>query len=84
MPAIHLPADPNLEQLKAQAKDLLRRVRLGETDLLPEGLPATLSTAQLVVAKDSSRAGDVTAAVEALANAHAVLLGAVLIDGRES
>jgi succinoglycan biosynthesis transport protein ExoP len=34
----------------------------------------------LVVAKGSSRAGDVTSAVEALANAHAVLLGAVLID----
>ena len=29
----------------------------------------------------SSRAGDVTSAAEALANAHAVLLGAVLIDG---
>jgi len=34
----------------------------------------------LVVAKGSSRAGDVTSAAEALADAHAVLLGAVLID----
>ena len=33
-----------------------------------------------VVAKGSSRAGDVTSAVAALANAHAVLLGAVMID----
>jgi capsular polysaccharide biosynthesis protein len=35
----------------------------------------------LVVARGSSRAGDVTSAAEALAKAHAVLLGAVLIDG---
>jgi Mrp family chromosome partitioning ATPase len=37
----------------------------------------------LVVARRSSRAGDVTSAVDALADAHAVLLGAVLIDGTE-
>ena len=35
----------------------------------------------LVVTRGSSRAGDVTSAAEALAKAHAVLLGAVLIDG---
>ncbi|MDR3656467.1 MAG: hypothetical protein P4L48_12615 [Mycobacterium sp.] len=35
----------------------------------------------LVAAKGKSRAGDVTAAAEALARAHAVLLGAVLIEG---
>ena len=35
----------------------------------------------LVAAKGKSRAGDVTAAAEALAKAHAVLLGAVLIEG---
>ena len=34
----------------------------------------------LVVTRGSSRAGDVTSAAEALAKAHAVLLGAVLID----
>jgi Mrp family chromosome partitioning ATPase len=36
----------------------------------------------LVVGRRSSRAGDVTAAVDALADAHAVLLGAVMIDGK--
>ena len=35
----------------------------------------------LVAAKGKSRAGDVTAAAEALAKAHAVPLGAVLIEG---
>ncbi len=35
----------------------------------------------LVAAKGKSRAGDVTAAAEALAKAHTVLLGAVLIEG---
>jgi polysaccharide biosynthesis transport protein len=35
----------------------------------------------LVVAKGKSRAGDITAAAEALAKAQAVLLGAVLIEG---
>ena len=35
----------------------------------------------LVAARGKSRAGDVTAAAEALAKAHAVLLGAVLIEG---
>lgn len=35
----------------------------------------------VVVGRRSSRAGDVTAAVDALADAHAVLLGAVMIDG---
>jgi Mrp family chromosome partitioning ATPase/capsular polysaccharide biosynthesis protein len=35
----------------------------------------------LVVARGKSRAGDVTAAAEALAKAQAVVLGAVLIDG---
>ena len=35
----------------------------------------------LVVTRGSSRAGEVTSAAEALAKAHAVLLGAVLIDG---
>ena len=37
----------------------------------------------LVVTRGSSRAGDVTSAAEALAKAHAVLLGAVLIDGTQ-
>ena len=37
----------------------------------------------LVAAKGKSRAGDVTAAAEALAKAHAVLLGAVLIEGAD-
>jgi succinoglycan biosynthesis transport protein ExoP len=36
----------------------------------------------VVVGRRSSRAGDVTAAVDALADAHAVLLGAVMIDGK--
>jgi len=35
----------------------------------------------LVAARGKSRAGDVTAAAEALAKAHTVLLGAVLIEG---
>jgi polysaccharide biosynthesis transport protein len=37
----------------------------------------------LVAARGKSRAGDVTAAAEALAKAHAVLLGAVLIEGSD-
>jgi hypothetical protein len=37
----------------------------------------------LVAAKGKSRAGDVTAAAEALAKANAVLLGAVLIEGSD-
>jgi succinoglycan biosynthesis transport protein ExoP len=37
----------------------------------------------LVIGRRSSRASDVTSAVDALANAHAVLLGAVLMDGAE-
>jgi capsular polysaccharide biosynthesis protein len=36
----------------------------------------------VVVGRRSSRAADVTAAVDALADAHAVLLGAVMIDGK--
>lgn len=35
----------------------------------------------IVIGKDATRARDVTAAVDALADTHAVLLGAVLIDG---
>jgi polysaccharide biosynthesis transport protein len=35
-----------------------------------------------VVGSRSSRAGDVTAAVDALADAHAVLLGAVMVEGK--
>ncbi|HKP43762.1 hypothetical protein [Mycobacterium sp.] len=37
----------------------------------------------VVVGRRSSRAGDVTSAVDALGDAHTVLLGAVLIDGTE-
>ena len=37
----------------------------------------------LVVTRGSSRAGDVTSAAETLAKAHAVLLGAVLIDSAD-
>ncbi len=36
----------------------------------------------VVVGSRSSRAGDVTAAVDALADAHVVLLGAVMVDGK--
>jgi hypothetical protein len=36
----------------------------------------------LVVGRRSSRSGDVTSAAEALADAHAVLLGAVMTDGK--
>ena len=38
----------------------------------------------LVVTRGSSRAGEVASVAEALAKAHAVLLGAVLIDGKSS
>ena len=44
---------------------------------------AAADLTMLVVTRGSSRAGDVTSAAEALADAHAVLLGAVLIDGTE-
>jgi Mrp family chromosome partitioning ATPase len=37
----------------------------------------------LVVGRRSSRSDDVTSAAEALADAHAVLLGAVMTNGRE-
>ncbi|MGA9676488.1 MAG: hypothetical protein WBR28_14970, partial [Mycobacterium sp.] len=44
-------------------------------------LCATAERTVLVAAKGKSRAGDVIAAAEALAKAHAVLLGVVLIEG---
>jgi succinoglycan biosynthesis transport protein ExoP len=48
-----------------------------ETQLLCAAADVTI----LVVSRGSSRTGDVISASEALAKAHAVLLGAVLIDG---
>ena len=47
-----------------------------ETQLVCAAADVTI----LVVTRGSSRAGDVTSAAETLAKAHAVLLGAVLID----
>jgi len=44
---------------------------------------ATADLTIVAVDRRSSRAGDVTSAVGALADAHAVLLGAVLVDGTE-
>jgi ankyrin repeat protein len=60
MPTIPLPEEPSLEQLKKQAKDLLKAVRSGNPDSLafaaeqhPGDLPSpfTLSAAQLVTAR---------------------------------
>lgn len=48
-----------------------------------QSICAAADLTMLVVDGHSSRAGDVTSAVDALADAHAVLLGAVLIDGKE-
>lgn len=48
-----------------------------------QSICATADLTILVVDRRSSRAGDVTSAADALADAHAVLLGAVLIDGTE-
>ena len=44
---------------------------------------AAADLTMLVVGRRSSRVGDVTSAVDALADAHAVLLGTVLVDGTE-
>src|SRR5678815_3764677 len=61
MPARHVPVRPNLEQLKHQAKDLLRQIRRGEPSALadlrefhvrPVGPDeARLADAQLVLAR---------------------------------
>jgi hypothetical protein len=60
MPARHLPAQPNVRQLRQQAKDLLRALRAQDPDAIgdfrlhhPEGRPhdARLSDAQLVLAR---------------------------------
>lgn len=61
MPDRRLPVRPNLEQLKHQAKDLLRAIREGDPDALadlrahhPDGIPASearLADAQLVLAR---------------------------------
>jgi hypothetical protein len=55
MPTVRLPDDPNLEQLRKQARDLQRSIRDGESaDLVAEfdaPRDAKLSTAQLVVAR---------------------------------
>lgn len=47
-----------------------------------QSICATADFTIVTVGSHSSRAGDVTAAVDALADARAVLLGAVLVDGR--
>ncbi|MDZ4862985.1 MAG: ankyrin repeat domain-containing protein [Gemmatimonadota bacterium] len=56
MPARHLPIRPDLDQLKHQAKDLLRGVRLGDPDSLAELCefhphPPTAETARLADAQ---------------------------------
>ena len=59
MPTVHLPDDPNLEQLRKQAKDLRDEARAGRPDALdliaehhPKGAhPVTLTGAQLVLAR---------------------------------
>jgi len=47
-------------------------------------LCAAADFTMLVVARRSSRSGDVTSAAKSLADAHAVLLGAVMTDGRDA
>lgn len=53
-----LPVHPNSEHLRRQAKDLLRGAQLGEPDAVRRlaaqgpGLPPTLGTAQLVLARE--------------------------------
>lgn len=61
MPARHLPVRPDIEQLRHQAKDLLRAIRAGDPDALddltvfhPRARPpseCTLADAQLVLAR---------------------------------
>src|SRR5205807_7440740 len=61
MSARRLPVRPNLDQLKRQAKDLLRRIRLGEPGAIEElsryhnervnPASAKLADAQLVLAR---------------------------------
>ncbi len=57
-PSRHLPVHPNLDQLKHQAKELLRAIRHGDTDAIeqfrkfhPGGEPFKLADAQLVLAR---------------------------------
>ena len=61
MPDRTLPADPNIEQYKKQAKELIRDCRGGDSEGLarlhryhPEGerAPLTLTAAQLVIARE--------------------------------
>ena len=61
MPARHVPVRPNLEQLKHQAKDLLRQIRRGEPSAVADlrdfhvrpiaPAQARLADAQLVLAR---------------------------------
>ena len=55
MPAVPLPAEPSLEQLRNQAKDLRRAVLAGEPGALAEAAaapgPFPLHAAQLTVAR---------------------------------
>jgi ankyrin repeat protein len=61
VPTVPLPHDPNLEQLRKQAKDLRRALRAGASDAITEAAehhpdlvidgPVPLSAAQLVVAR---------------------------------
>jgi Mrp family chromosome partitioning ATPase len=70
-----------LDQLRTSADTIIVSApsitETAETQLLCAAADATI----LVVTRKSSRARDVTSAAEALAKAHAILLGAVLIDG---
>lgn len=59
MPEKHLPARPDLDQYRKQAKDLLREARNGSPDALarfqqhhPQPAPLALTAAQLVLARE--------------------------------
>ena len=61
MPDRTLPADPNLEQYKKQAKDLIRDCRAGDSEALArlrryhpeqERAPLALTAAQFAIARE--------------------------------
>jgi hypothetical protein len=70
-----------LDELRADADTIVVVAPSIADHIESQPICATADLVIAVVDKRSSRARDVTTAVDALADAHAVLLGAVLVDG---
>lgn len=71
------------DELRAAADTIVVAAPPITETLDAQSICATADFTIVVAGSHSSRAGDVSAAVDALADARAVLLGAVLIDGRK-